>query len=141
MRKAIAQALLALTFLALIGAAFQVDAQTHDHTLYGGHPAAGAHDPYLTTKNVSGGDCCHGADCQRFYGDPVRATVNGKAGYKFGEWFVEDARMIPWDQLPVSERGYHHICIHDFSNIGGYEGGAAMTTNKQALCGYVAMGV
>lgn len=140
--KRIALAVLWFAVVAFSFAFFSVVfAQDHtDHTLFGGHPAAGAVDPYRTTKNVSGGDCCHGADCQRFFGDPVRATVNGKSGYKFGEWFVEDARMIPWDQLPVSERGFHHICIHDFSGYGSYEGGG-LSTYKMALCGYVAMGV
>jgi hypothetical protein len=142
MRKALSHAAVALFWaaaLVIFGLGLAI-AQTHDHSLYGEHPAPGQHDPYLTTKNVSGGDCCHGGDCQRFYGNPTRVSQDGKKGWQFGEWFVSDDRMISYDQLPVDERGYHHICLHDFSYSTGPEG-AISGGFKMALCGYVALGV
>jgi hypothetical protein len=142
MRKALSHAAVALFWaaaLVILGLGLAI-AQTHDHSLYGEHPAAGQPDPYLTTKNVSGGDCCKGQDCERFYGNPIRTSQNGKKGWLFGEYFVEDARMISYDQLPADERGYHHICLHDFSYSTGPEG-AISGGFKMALCGYVALGV
>lgn len=112
-----------------------------DHGLYGGHPAHGAPDPYLQTRNVSGGDCCHGQDCQRFYGDPKRVTSEtGIKGWQFGEYFVADDKLVDVRTLPIEERGFHHICVLDVKE-GSYEGGAAMSSYKLSLCGYVAMGV
>lgn len=128
----------ALSWFVFAFAVFAQDSTNPD--LFGGHPGHNMVDPYRTTKNISGGDCCHGSDCQRFFGTPIRATVGGKKGWKFGEWFVEDARVIDVNTLPVEERGYHHICIHDFTGYGSYEGGG-LSTYKMALCGYIAAGV
>jgi hypothetical protein len=100
--------------------------ELHDHDLRGPHPAVGAPDPYASTTADHGQvNCCHGQDCARFYGEPKRANRDGVQGWMFGQWFIRNDQIIDVDTLPISERGYHHLCINKL--LG-------------PLCGYVAMG-
>jgi hypothetical protein len=88
-------------------------AEEHSHALRGPHPAAGEPDPYRVTRNVRGGDCCHGNDCSRYNGPaPVRATRQGISGMLFaGRWFFAEDQRIDPATLDVEVRGEPVICI------------------------------
>jgi len=105
--------------------------ELHDSDLRGPHPAKNAVDPYANTMSRGGANCCHGKDCARFYGDPIRV----KGGWKFGRWFIKDDQIIDVETLPIQERGFHHLCI------GVSEDHEARTGREETpRCGYVAMG-
>lgn len=103
--------------------------------LLGHHPHHGQLDPYLAAVDQRERDCCHGADCVRFYGDVERvpATADRPAGWMFGPWFVEESKLIKVDTLSREVRGFHSICF-----AYGREG--ALRSGAQAIvrCGYPA---
>lgn len=130
-------ALVAMAALAL--ACAPALAQNHGHEPRDVHPdlsRPGAIDPYESTMSFrsaqfpAGLNCCHGRDCARFHGTPVRGSKGGRPGLWFGRWFVEQDRLIDPRTLPASERGYHHLCVMD-----------AGTAREHVMCGYEAGGV
>jgi hypothetical protein len=68
-------------FCLLVAAA--VVAQEIDRNMRGQHPhRMGVSDPYAKARSYGGANCCHGEDCARFYGTPVRHTnADGTKGW------------------------------------------------------------
>jgi hypothetical protein len=114
-----------LSAFALLVAAAAVG-QEVDHNMRGQHPhQMGVADPYAKARSVKGNDCCHGTDCTRFYGTPVRAEKDGAKGWQFGKWFVRDDQLIDVETIADKrELAFHHLCLN--------------STETTVYCGHIA---